>query len=299
MPTFKLRRRHPDANPNQPRPTGNAAPTEHELTAALCGLGISALTRAILHGGSGFAFATPIVPDRDGWAVGIDLPYGVTANDVILHRPALASGLRRPIGAVWPTGEPDIHPGRLNLWIAKQPIHRRPQAAWPLACAGTANLAAPIPLGTDARGRRSNSPWPAATSWSPAAPAPASATPCGCSGAPPPWTPTPSCACSTRAAPVTSPHSDASPSSHLTGCDEPDAEEMLAGLRQLRQQIRDRLANLKALPPATSDGSTRTPLPGRTRSSSSSTRYRNCSPAPQPAGKAARPSPTCCASARR
>jgi S-DNA-T family DNA segregation ATPase FtsK/SpoIIIE len=256
--TFTLRRRHTSADPNPPRTDRSTAPTEQEVTAALCGLGISALTRAIVHGGHGFAYITPITRDGHGWTVGIDLPYGVTAGDVMTRRPALACGLRRPIGAVWPTPQPDIHPGRLNLWIAEQPIHRQPQARWPLAGAATADLAAPIPLGTDAHGRLVNltlagnhvlvagSPRTGvgntlrllghAAALDPAAELhlfdPRGAGDFTALG---------------RLA-----------STHLTGCDEQDTAAMLAELRELRQQVCDRLAHLKTLPPATGgDGSTR------------------------------------------
>ena len=47
-------------------------------------------------------FPDPIVKDGPGWLARINLPHGVTPADVMGKRPALASGLRRPLGCVWP-----------------------------------------------------------------------------------------------------------------------------------------------------------------------------------------------------
>ena len=45
-------------------------------------------------------FPDPIVKDGPGWLARINLPHGVTPADVMGKRPALASGLRRPLGCV-------------------------------------------------------------------------------------------------------------------------------------------------------------------------------------------------------
>src|SRR6266496_6542187 len=53
--------------------------------------------------------ALPITRDGPGWRADVDLPPGVTVGDVVDKRPELASGLRRPLGCVWPEGDPGVH----------------------------------------------------------------------------------------------------------------------------------------------------------------------------------------------
>ena len=48
--------------------------------------------------------------------------YGVTAEMVIERREQLASGLRRPLGAVWPQPVTHEHAGRLELWVGRADI---------------------------------------------------------------------------------------------------------------------------------------------------------------------------------
>jgi S-DNA-T family DNA segregation ATPase FtsK/SpoIIIE len=77
----------------------------------------------------------------------------VTAVDVIQRRGALASGLRRPLGCVWPEPAADAHTGRLVLWVGDQDMSQAKPAPWPLAKHGRADLFTPIPFGTNPRGR--------------------------------------------------------------------------------------------------------------------------------------------------
>ena len=91
--------------------------------------------------------------DGPGWRAEVDLPYGVTAAMVTERREQLASGLRRPLGAVWPEPVTSEHAGRLELWVGRQDVAKSRQGPWPLARGGQADIFAPIPYGTDVRGR--------------------------------------------------------------------------------------------------------------------------------------------------
>ncbi len=83
----------------------------------------------------------------------MDLPYGVTVAEVMDRRDKLASGLRRPLGCVWPEADHDQHTGRLILWVGDQDMTAARQPAWPLAKHGTVDLFKAAPVGTDQRGR--------------------------------------------------------------------------------------------------------------------------------------------------
>ena len=91
--------------------------------------------------------------DGPGWRVAIDLPYGVTVSDVIERREKLASGLRRPLGCVWPEPAADEHAGRLVLVVGDEPLSKARQPVYPLAKAGRADLFKPVPFSTDQRGK--------------------------------------------------------------------------------------------------------------------------------------------------
>src|SRR5690606_23471768 len=120
---------------------------------ALGALGIPAINQAQSKGGDGFTFTAPITRDGPGWLAEGDLPYGVTVTDVVDRREKLASGLRRPLGTVWPEAVPDEHTGRLRLWVGDQDMSQTKQPAWPLAKSGTVDLFKPVAWGTDQRGR--------------------------------------------------------------------------------------------------------------------------------------------------
>lgn len=120
---------------------------------ALGSLGIPAINQAQSKGGPGFAFTAPITRDGPGWLAEGDLPYGVTVTDVVDRRDKLASGLRRPLGCVWPEAVPDEHTGRLRLWVGDQDMSLTSQEPWPLAKSGSTDLFKPVVWGTDQRGR--------------------------------------------------------------------------------------------------------------------------------------------------
>ncbi|WP_327284878.1 cell division protein FtsK [Streptomyces sp. NBC_01205] len=120
---------------------------------ALAALSISQINQAIAKGRDGFVFTAPITRDGPGWRAEGDLPYGVTVSDVMDRRDRLASGLRRPLGCVWPEAVPDEHTGRLVLWVGDQDMSKAQQPVWPLAKAGSVDLFKPTAFGTDQRGR--------------------------------------------------------------------------------------------------------------------------------------------------
>lgn len=127
--------------------------TSDVILRALGSLGIPALTQAVAKGGRGLAFVTPIAMDGPGFRAELDLPFGVTAVDVMDKREELASGLRRPLGCVWPEPVLDEHSGRLVIWVGRQEMRKTPPPAWPLAKGGAFDIFKPIPFGTDQRGR--------------------------------------------------------------------------------------------------------------------------------------------------
>jgi DNA segregation ATPase FtsK/SpoIIIE, S-DNA-T family len=128
------------------------APSQDVITRALGALGIAGIDRW-LRDGRPLVFPSPVREDGPGWRAEVDLPFGVTAAMVTERREQLASGLRRPLGAVWPEPVTSEHAGRLELWVGRQDVAKSRQAPWPLARGGQADIFAPIPYGTDVRGR--------------------------------------------------------------------------------------------------------------------------------------------------
>jgi S-DNA-T family DNA segregation ATPase FtsK/SpoIIIE len=119
------------------------------VTRALRSLGISGMTGK----GAELTFPAPITRDGPGWRADVDLPHGVTPGMVTERRAELASGLRRPLGCVWPEPAAEHHAGRLVLWVGDQDLAKVRQPAWPLARSGVADLFGAVPFGTDQRGR--------------------------------------------------------------------------------------------------------------------------------------------------
>ncbi|WP_199819081.1 cell division protein FtsK [Streptomyces sp. FxanaA7] len=120
---------------------------------ALGALGIPAINQAQAKGRDGFEFTAPITRDGPGWRAEGNLPYGVTVTDVIERRDRLASGLRRPLGCVWPEAVSDEHTGRLVLWVGDQDLKTAKKPVWPLLKSGSVDLFKPVAYGTDQRGR--------------------------------------------------------------------------------------------------------------------------------------------------
>jgi DNA segregation ATPase FtsK/SpoIIIE, S-DNA-T family len=126
--------------------------TQDIIARALGSLGIAGIN-AWVREGHQIAFAGPVRQDGPGWRAEIDLPFGVTATQIIERREQLASGLRRPLGAVWPEPVTSEHAGRLELWVGREDISKAKAPAWPLLKSGTVDIFAPFPYAVDVRGR--------------------------------------------------------------------------------------------------------------------------------------------------
>ena len=133
-------------------PPRYAPPTPAIITRALGSLGISGINQ-VINDGTGLAFVTDVHRDGEGWGVELDLPYGVTAKMVLQRREQLASGLRRPLSAVWPEGVPHEHEGRLRLWIGFTDLSKVKPKPSPLVKAPSADIFDSLPFGNDPRGR--------------------------------------------------------------------------------------------------------------------------------------------------
>ncbi|MFP8885021.1 cell division protein FtsK [Streptomyces mangrovi] len=118
-------------------------------------IGNPKISAAIKRGGdmNGLRFTAPIVRDGPGYRADLDLPYGVTPEDIMEARKPLASGLRRKVGCVWPSPDPEEHDGRLVLWVGDKPMNETAKPTWPLAKTGTVDLFKPVVFGNDQRMR--------------------------------------------------------------------------------------------------------------------------------------------------
>ncbi|MFL1429803.1 MULTISPECIES: zonular occludens toxin domain-containing protein [unclassified Nocardiopsis] len=137
--------RKPDAKPIIDRwtsPHMQTPLTSDEIVTALEAIGVKGKVD----------FAHPIQTDGPGWRAELDLPPGSTAASVLDKREDLAAAMRRPLSTVWPSTDPQEHPARLNLWVAKRDPAREPRKIWPLMHSGQADVFKPIPLGWDPRG---------------------------------------------------------------------------------------------------------------------------------------------------
>ncbi|MFD9815030.1 cell division protein FtsK [Streptomyces sp. NPDC059080] len=118
-------------------------------------IGNAKVSAAIKKGGdmNGMRFTSEIVRDGPGYRADLDLPYGVTPEDIMEARKPLASGLRRKVGCVWPAPDPTEHEGRLVLWVGDKPMNETTKPAWPLAKTGQVDLFKPVVFGNDQRMR--------------------------------------------------------------------------------------------------------------------------------------------------
>ncbi|GGR96545.1 cell division protein FtsK [Streptomyces nojiriensis] len=118
-------------------------------------IGNAKISAAIKKGGdmNGLRFTSEIVRDGPGYRADLDLPYGVTPEDIMEARKPLASGLRRKVGCVWPAPDPTEHEGRLILWVGDKPMNETTKPAWPLLKTGQVDLFKPVVFGNDQRMR--------------------------------------------------------------------------------------------------------------------------------------------------
>lgn len=138
------------------RVTGSGAAPRLTSDAIVRALGAASIRNLTGRAAEQIDFLAPgIGRDGHGWRAELDLPFGVTVADVLDARDRVASGLRRPLGAVWPEGRPEVHPGRLVLFVGDHDLSTLPPTPWPLTSTGTVDLFTPgsLPWGTDQRGR--------------------------------------------------------------------------------------------------------------------------------------------------
>jgi DNA segregation ATPase FtsK/SpoIIIE, S-DNA-T family len=117
------------------------------------GLGIAGINAWLKEHGT-VSIPEPIRQDGPGYRAVIDLPFGVTATQVIERRDQLASGLRRPLGAVWPEPEASEHAGRLVLWVGREDVSKAKAPPWPLLKGGQVDVFRPFPWAVSPQGRK-------------------------------------------------------------------------------------------------------------------------------------------------
>lgn len=117
--------------------------TSTEVVAALEAIGVKGTVD----------FVNPIQTDGPGWRAEVDLPPGYLTEKVLEERAKLAGAMRRPLTTVWPESDPEAHPGRLVLWVAKKDPAKAKRRLWPLMKNGQTDLFTDIPFGFDPRGR--------------------------------------------------------------------------------------------------------------------------------------------------
>lgn len=132
-------------------PPAYTVPTPVIIRRAFGALGIDKISAQLKDGGD-LEWVSDVHRDGDGWGVELDLPYGVTASDIIRRRPQLSSGLRRPLSAVWPEPSPGEHEGRVYLWIGRHDLAKVKPPPYPLLRAGQCDIFQPVPFATIPRG---------------------------------------------------------------------------------------------------------------------------------------------------
>ena len=130
-------------------------PTREMVVESLCRIGLPTMTMnnleqvaaecRILHPG--------VATSAHGYVVELELPPGRTAAEVAGKREELAGAFRRDLGCVWPSGNPDKHPGYLRLFLSHKPMNRGKQPPWPLAVGKPVDIFEPLPLFTDEEAR--------------------------------------------------------------------------------------------------------------------------------------------------
>jgi DNA segregation ATPase FtsK/SpoIIIE, S-DNA-T family len=93
-------------------PPAYTVPTPEIITRGFASINIPAINK-VIDSGAGLEFISDVHRDHDGWGVELNLPFGVTAKQILARRDLLSSGLRRPLSAVWPEPDPGEHDGRL------------------------------------------------------------------------------------------------------------------------------------------------------------------------------------------
>ncbi|MEU8199330.1 hypothetical protein AB0C10_36655, partial [Microbispora amethystogenes] len=136
-------------NPDDDADGRGVIPDEGAILNALRHLGHSELNKAFK---AGWKPRIPLPTQRDGkgYRTQLELPPGVTVEDINRRKKLLAHNLVRFPVEVWPT-EPKA--GILDLWVADQGALSGPVDQWPLLKDGTANYFRGVPVAVDIRGK--------------------------------------------------------------------------------------------------------------------------------------------------
>jgi S-DNA-T family DNA segregation ATPase FtsK/SpoIIIE len=126
----------------------NPKPTPAILFDALISLRVKALTDGVRAGE--VRFASELIKDGKGWSTTVDLPRGVTWEDVANRRSMLASALRRDVICLFLAK--GIHEGQLKLWVGDKRLTLKDMPGWPLATSGQTNIFDELPLAINQRG---------------------------------------------------------------------------------------------------------------------------------------------------
>jgi S-DNA-T family DNA segregation ATPase FtsK/SpoIIIE len=132
-------------------PPAYTIPTPEIITRGFASINIPAINK-VIESGAGLEFISDVHRDHDGWGVELNLPFGVTAKQILARRAELSSGLRRPLSAVWPEPDPGEHDGRLYLWIGRHDLAKAKPPPHPLLKAGTCDIFRHVPFATIPRG---------------------------------------------------------------------------------------------------------------------------------------------------
>lgn len=128
-----------------------AKPTATMVVDALCRAGIPGMTlqQADRVHDETRVIAPGVASSTHGYIVELELPPGVTVDMVVKQRPPLAAALRRDLSTVWPSGNPERHPGYLRLFLSHKPMNRARQPEWPVAVGKPLSYFDAFPMFTD------------------------------------------------------------------------------------------------------------------------------------------------------
>ena len=134
--------------------TGPKKPSAEMVVDALCRLGITGMTPAVIEQvrEETRVIAPGVGRSRRGWHLQLELPWAVTAGQVMDKREQLAAALKRELGTVWPTQGPR-HPGHLVLFLADRPMATSPQEPWSVVDKGRVDIFSSLEMFTDQEGR--------------------------------------------------------------------------------------------------------------------------------------------------
>lgn len=132
-------------------PAAVEKPTADMVVDALCRIGLPGMTLAnVERVRQEVRIVAPgVATSAHGYTLELELPPGVTAEQVVGKRAQLAGALRRDLGCVWPGGNEDRHPGYLRLFLSHKPMNAAKQPPWPLMAGKAVDTFEALPLFTD------------------------------------------------------------------------------------------------------------------------------------------------------